>query len=144
MDIDTGEVRVIRMVGCHDMGRAINPNMARGQIYGGLTMGMGMAVMEDLAVNKKTTEIKHLNFEEYLIPTAMDVGENAALLDEHPDPRAPFGGRSLGEPATEPGAAAVIGAINHALGKAGTIRTLPADLDRVFAAARALENEEGH
>lgn len=142
VDIDTGEVRVIRMVGCHDMGRAINPNMAKGQIYGGLTMGMGMAVMEDLAVNPRSTEIKHLNFEEYLIPTAMDVGENEALLDEHPDPRAPFGGRSLGEPATEPGAAAVIGAINHALGKAGMIRKLPADLDRVFAAARAMENEE--
>ncbi len=142
VDTDTGEVKVVHMAGCHDMGRAINPSMAKGQIYGGLVMGMGMAVMEDLAVDKKTTKIKHLNFEEYLIPTALDVWDNTALLDEHPDPRAPHGGRSLGEPATEPGAAAVIGAINHALGNAGAIRKLPADLDRVFAAARAMENEE--
>ncbi|MEG1525091.1 MAG: xanthine dehydrogenase family protein molybdopterin-binding subunit [Clostridia bacterium] len=143
VDMDTGEVQVIRMVGCHDMGRAINPSMAKGQIYGGMVMGMGMALMEDLAVNPKTTEIKHLNFEEYLIPTALDIGENVSLLDEHPDPRAPFGGRSLGEPATEPGAAAVICALNHALGKAGTIKKLPADLDSVFAAVRASEKEEG-
>lgn len=143
VDTDTGEVTVLRMVGCHDMGRAINPGMAKGQIYGGMAMGMGMAVMEDLAVDPKTTEIKHLNFEEYLIPTALDVGDNVPLLDEHPDPRAPFGGRSLGEPATEPGAAAVIGAINHAIGKAGAIRKLPADLDSVFAAAKRVQNEEG-
>ena len=143
VDMDTGEVTVIRMAGCHDMGRAINPTMAKGQIYGGMAMGMGMAVMEDLAVNPKTTQLKNLNFENYLIPTALDVADNAALLDEHPDPRAPFGGRSLGEPATEPGAAAVACAINNALGRAGAIRKLPADLDSVFAAARAIDNEEG-
>ena len=62
---------------------------------------------------------------------------NTALLDEHPDPRSAFGGRSMGEPATEPGAAALLCAVNHALGRAGTIREVPADLDRVFHAANA-------
>ena len=60
--------------------------------------------MEDLGHNSKTSIIKNLNFENYLIPTAEDVPDNVPILDEHPDPRSAFGGRNLGEPATEPGA----------------------------------------
>ncbi len=140
VDLDTGSVEVIRMVGCHDMGRAINPALAKGQIYGGLAMAQGMALLEDLGHNAKTSALKNLNFEDYLLPTVLDVpDDNAPLLDEHPDPRSAFGGRSLGEPATEPGAGALICAVNHALGRPGLIRELPADLDRVFAAVRAME-----
>lgn len=140
VDLDTGSVEVVRMVGCHDMGRAINPVMAKGQIYGGLAMAQGMALSEDLGHNKRTSALKNLNFEDYLIPTVLDVPDcNTPMLDEHEDPRSAFGGRSLGEPATEPGAAALACAVSHALGRAGLIRELPADLDRVFAAVRAME-----
>jgi len=140
VDLDTGSVEVIRMVGCHDMGKAINPVLAKGQIYGGLAMAQGMALLEDLGHNPKTSALKNLNFEDYLLPTVLDVpDDNVPLLDEHPDPRSAFGGRSLGEPATEPGAGALICAINHALGHPGLIRELPADLDRVFAAVRTME-----
>ncbi len=140
VDFDTGKVDVLKMVGCHDMGRAINPAMAKGQIYGGLAMAQGMALIEDLGHNDRTSALKNLNFEDYLIPTVLDVPDgNVPILDEHYDPRSAFGGRSLGEPATEPGAGAVICAVNHALGKAGLIRELPADLDRVFAAIRSVE-----
>lgn len=142
VDLDTGAVQVIRMVGCHDMGRAVNPAMAKGQIYGGIAMAEGMALTEDLVHNAQTAAVKNLNFENYLIPTAMDIGDITALLEEHDDPRSAFGGRSLGEPATETGAAALICAVNHALGKPGLIRELPADLDRVFAAAQAMEDGE--
>ena len=143
VDLDTGRVDVIKMVGCHDPGKAINPTMVKGQIYGGMTMAAGMALTEDLGHNPKTGVLKNLNFENYLLPTVMDVPENVPLLDEHFDPRTAFGGRSLGEPATEPGAAAVVAAVNHALGKAGLIHELPADLDRVFFAARSLEAQKG-
>lgn len=140
VDLDTGSVDVIRMVGCHDMGRAINPVLVKGQIYGGLAMAQGMALTEDLGHNAKTSALKNLNLEDYLVPTVLDVpDDNVPLLDEHPDPRSAFGGRSLGEPATEPGAGALICAINHALGHPGLIRELPADLDRVFAAVRVME-----
>ena len=143
VDMDTGGVEVIQMVGCHDMGRAINPAMAKGQIYGGLAMAQGMALIEDLGHSAKTSALKNLNFEDYLIPTVLDVPDgNVPILDEHHDPRSAFGGRSLGEPATEPGAAAVVCAVNHALGCAGLIRELPADLDRVFAAIRSIEGGE--
>ncbi len=140
VDCDTGAVTVIRMVACHDMGRAMNPAMATGQIYGGMVMAQGMGLLEDVGHSSKTSALKNLNFENYLLPTVLDVpDDNLPLLDEHPDPRSAFGGRSLGEPATEPGAAALVCAVNHALGKAGYIRSLPADLDRVFHAAKHLE-----
>ena len=143
VDLDTGSVDVLKMVGCHDMGRAINPAMAKGQIYGGLAMAQGMALIEDLGHSAKTSALKNLNFEDYLIPTVLDVPDcNVTILDEHHDPRSAFGGRSLGEPATEPGAGALLCAVNHALGRAGLIRELPADLDRVFAAIRSMEVEK--
>ena len=95
-------------------------------------------LLEDLGHSETTSAFKNLNFEDYLLPTALDVPDcNTALLDEHPDPRSAFGGRSMGAPATEPGAAALLCAVNHALGRAGTIREVPADLDRVFHAANA-------
>ena len=143
VDMDTGSVNVVKMVGCHDAGKAINPAMIKGQIYGGMTMAAGMAITEDLGFNPKTSALKNLNFENYLIPTAMDVNENVALLEENYDPRTAFGGRSIGEPATEDGAAAIVAAINHALGHPGLIHELPADLDRVFFAAKSLDEKKG-
>lgn len=142
VDLDCGTVELIKMVGCHDMGRAVNPLMADGQIYGGMVMAEGMALFEDLGHSKRDGSLKNTNFENYIIPTAMDVPENVALRDEHPDPRSAFGGRSLGEPATEPGCGAIICAINQALGKAGYIHTLPADLDKVFFAGQELFGKE--
>ena len=142
VDLDCGAVEVIKMVGCHDMGRAINPEMAKGQIYGGMVMAAGMALTEDLALDRRDASLHNINFESYIIPTAMDVPENVPLLDEHPDPRSAFGGRSLGEPATEPGVGAIICAVNHALGQPGYIHTLPADLDKVFFAGQELFPKE--
>ncbi len=141
VDAETGFVQLVKMVGSHDMGRAVNPQCVVGQIYGGAVMGAGMAMMEDLALDPETAWIGHQNFEEYLIPTALDVGDVVPILDEHPDPRMAVGARSIGEPSTEPGAAAVLGAINMAIGKAGCIRCLPANLDKVFFACRAIREE---
>ncbi|HZK28975.1 MAG TPA: xanthine dehydrogenase family protein molybdopterin-binding subunit [Clostridia bacterium] len=143
VDLDVGSVNVIKMVGCHDMGRAINPVLVNGQIYGGLAMAQGMALTEDLGHDSKTGALKNLNFEGYLLPTVLDVPDtNVPILDEHPDPRAAFGGRSVGEPSTEPGVAALTCAVNMALGKPGMIHELPFDLDRVFAAAQELWGED--
>lgn len=142
VDLDNGSVEVLKMVGCHDPGRAIHPEMVKGQIYGGMAMAAGMALLEDVGLNRKDGSLKNRNFENYIIPTAMDVPENVPLLDEHPDPRSAFGGHSMGEPATEPGAAAVTCAVNMALGKAGYLNRLPFDLDRVFFAGLELFGKE--
>ena len=142
VDLDCGTVEIIKMVGCHDMGRSINPIMADGQIYGGMAMAEGMAIFEDLGLDRKTGRLKNTNYENYISPTAMDVPENVAIRNENPDPRSAFGGHSLGEPATEPGVGAITCAINMALGKAGYIRSLPADIDRVFFAGQELFGEK--
>ncbi len=143
VDLDVGSVEVIKMVGCHDPGRAINPTFLHGQIYGGLAMAQGMALLEDLGHSKETGGLKNLNFADYLLPTVLDVPDtNVPILDEHPDPRSAFGGRSMGEPATEPGAGALACAVNMALGKPGMIKQLPFDLDRVFAAAQELWGDD--
>ncbi|MDD3417996.1 MAG: xanthine dehydrogenase family protein molybdopterin-binding subunit [Eubacteriales bacterium] len=143
VDLDVGTVEVIKMVGAHDPGRAINPTFLHGQIYGGLAMAQGMALLENLGHNTETGALKNQNFADYLLPTILDVPDtNVPILDEHPDPRSAFGGRSMGEPATEPGAGALTCAVNMALGKPGMIKQLPFDLDRVFAAAQELWGED--
>ncbi len=143
VDLDVGTVTVIKMVGAHDPGRAINPTFLHGQIYGGLAMAQGMALLEDLGHSTATGALKNQNFADYLLPTILDVPDtNVPILDEHPDPRSAFGGRSMGEPATEPGAGALTCAVNMALGKPGMIKQLPFDLDRVFAAAQELWGED--
>ncbi|HZJ90578.1 MAG: xanthine dehydrogenase family protein [Clostridiaceae bacterium] len=143
VDLDLGTVEVIKMVGSHDPGRAINPTLLKGQIYGGMAMAQGMALLEDLGHNPKTGALKNLNFSGYLLPTVLDVPDiNQPLLEENPDPRSAFGGRSMGEPSLEPGIGAVTCAVNMALGKPGMIKQLPFDLDSVFEAAQELWGED--
>lgn len=139
VDLDLGTVEVIKMVGSHDPGRAINPTLLAGQVYGGLAMAQGMGLTENLGCDPETGEVGNKNFADYLLPTALDVPDtNVPIFVENPDPRSAFGGRSMGEPSTEPGAGAITCAINMALGKPGMIRELPFDLDRVFGAAQEL------
>lgn len=123
------------MAGCHDAGRIINPQMAAGQVTGGMAMGIGMALTEAVETNPETGVIRTSNFNSYLLPTARDTCKMTVLFEENPDVCGPFGGKSLGEPAMEPAPAAVIGAVNMALGDAGALRKLPATLEDVFFAA---------
>lgn len=130
VDLASGKVRVLKMVGSHDAGRVINQTLACGQVFGGLVMGAGMALMEDLDSRKGVC--RNLNFDNYIIPGTMDVGENEVIMVDNPDPVGPFGAKSLGEPATEPGAAAVSCAVNHALRGIGRLHDLPFSLENVF------------
>ena len=142
VDTETGQVKVLQMVGCHDAGRIINPQMAAGQVTGGMAMGIGMALMETVEVNARTGVIRSDNFDSYLLPTARDACKMTVLFEENPDACGPFGGKSLGEPAMEPAPAAVSGAVNMALGDAGALRKIPATLEDVFFAAHP-EYKEG-
>lgn len=143
VDLDVGSVEVIKMVGSHDPGRVINPTLLKGQVWGGLAMSQGMALLEDIGHNPETTVLKNQNFSGYLLPTVLDVPDvNVPIFTENPDPRAAFGGRSMGEPSLEPGMPALTCAVHMALGKAGMINELPFDLDRVFAAAQELWGDD--
>jgi CO/xanthine dehydrogenase Mo-binding subunit len=138
VDPDTGKVDVVRVTAAHDVGRAISPSMIRSQVCGGIAMGMGYALLERYGIDEGIPEA--LNFEEYLLATAMDAPDVEMILVENPDPSGPFGAKSIGEPATEIAAPAILNAIAHATGR--RIASLPADLECV-ALGRSLHRRDG-
>jgi CO/xanthine dehydrogenase Mo-binding subunit len=128
VDVETGKVDVLRVVAVHDVGRAINRSAVLGQFYGGVAMGLGYGLLEEFDIDDGVP--KQLNFDEYLIPTALDVPPITPIIVEHPDPAGPFGAKSIGEPANELAAPAILNAIAHATG--ARIYELPATLERVL------------
>ena len=113
-DMDTGEVEVLDIVASHDVGRAVNPVNVVGQIEGGVSMGLGYGLMEEVVV--KEGKIRNPRFSEYFIPTALDMPEVTSLLVENEEPTGPFGAKGVGEPALLPTAPAILNAITAATG----------------------------
>jgi aldehyde oxidoreductase len=110
VDHALGTVKLLKITAAHDVGRAINPMLARGQIEGGIAQGIGLALMEEYLPGR--TE----NLHDYLIPTFGDVPPIESLLIEVPDPEGPFGAKGLGEHVLIPTAPAILNAIRHATG----------------------------
>jgi len=128
VDTVTGRVRVTRFVSSHDVGRVINLNGARGQVYGGVAMGLGYALLEEYPEDHGIPVLA--NFDEYLIPTASDLPQVEVAFIENPDEIGPHGAKTLGEPACEIAAPAIANAVANATGK--RIRELPLTLERVL------------
>ncbi len=114
VEAKTGKVRVTNVVAAHEVGRAINPQMAAGQIFGGILMGLGFALKEE--IRHQSAVIQNTNLGTYTIPRATDAPEMTAILVENPDPVGPWGAKSLGEPTNELMGAAVANAIYSATG----------------------------
>ncbi len=110
----SGKVKLFNAVAAHDVGRAVNPEMVRGQIYGGMAMSAGYGLHEEVKApgGKMTT----LNLNTYRIPRSLDLPEMKAILIENPDPVSPTGAKSIGEPANEILAPAIANAIFNATG----------------------------
>jgi CO/xanthine dehydrogenase Mo-binding subunit len=132
VDPQLGTVKLHKITAAHDLGRAINPLLAEGQIEGGIAQGIGMALMEEY-VSGRTD-----NLHDYLIPTFGDVPPIESLLIEVPDPEGPYGAKGLGEHVLIPTAPAILNAIRHATG--ARITRLPALPHRILAAMK----EAGH
>ncbi len=128
VDTETGKVNVVDFVSAHDVGKAINRNTVLGQFYGGVAMGLGYGLMEEFDFEDSIP--KQLNFDEYLIPTSMDVPNIIPIIVENEDAAGPFGAKSIGEPSNELAAPAIINAIYNATGK--RIYEIPATLERVL------------
>ncbi|HSF65053.1 MAG TPA: molybdopterin cofactor-binding domain-containing protein [Paracoccaceae bacterium] len=126
VDRALGTVRLIKITAAHDVGRAINPMLATGQIEGGIAQGIGLALMEEYLPGR--TE----NLHDYLIPSTGDVPPIESILIEVPDPEGPFGARGLGEHVLIPTAPAILNAIRHATG--ASVTKLPALPHRVLDA----------
>ena len=125
-DVATGEVRVEKIIAAHDVGKALHPESVRGQILGGVAMGVGFALMEEYMPGE--TE----SMKDYHIPTSADMPEVETIIVECPEPTGPFGAKGVGEPALIPTAPAIVNALSDALGE--RILSLPANLERVLEA----------
>jgi aldehyde oxidoreductase len=131
VDLKLGTVKLIKITAAHDVGKAINPVLAEGQIEGGIAQGIGMALMEEYIPGR--TE----NLHDYLIPTIGDVPPIETILVEVPDPEGPFGAKGLGEHVLIPTAPAILNAIRHAAGV--LVTKVPATPARIRAAIRDKE-----
>jgi len=114
VDRELGTVDVKEIVAIHDVGRAINPPAAEGQIEGGVGQGIGYALYEQLRRREDGTWIDNLT--EYLLPTALDTPNIAAELIECPEASGPFGAKGSGEQGTVATASAIANAIADATG----------------------------
>jgi CO/xanthine dehydrogenase Mo-binding subunit len=126
VDSCTGEVIVRNVAAAHDVGKAVHAQGVKGQICGGVVMGLGMALMEEFVPGKNE------NFENYHIPTMMDAPEIEPIIVEDPEETGPYGAKGVGEPALIPTAPAIASAVGQALGR--PMRHLPISLERVMGA----------
>ena len=134
VDIETGHVFVRRVVSANDVGRAINPELVRGQIEGAVVQAQGYAVMENLVSSEGQIRNPHLST--YLIPTVLDVPlEVKSVVLEYPDPIGPWGARGMAEMPFLALAPAIVAAVHDATGV--WIDSIPLTPDRVVAALRA-------
>jgi CO/xanthine dehydrogenase Mo-binding subunit len=132
VDTITGHVRVTDFLGAHDSGRIVNPLTAESQVKGGVTMGLGMALHEELRYDKHTGLPVSAGYYHARIMTHMDVPNVRVLFVETEDQYGPFGAKTLGELTIIPTVAAVGNAVFNAIGK--RVRDLPITRERILEA----------
>lgn len=130
VDRETGRVDVKKIVAAHDLGRALNPMLAEGQIEGGVSMGIGFGMTENLIVQDGV--VKNATLVDYKIPTVADMPVVEPVLVETIDPEGPFGAKGLGECPTIPTAAAIANAVYQATGV--RIKELPITQEKILKA----------
>jgi CO/xanthine dehydrogenase Mo-binding subunit len=134
----TGWVTVPRIWIAHDIGRALNPTLARGQVEGGVYMGLGEALMEEQEFRRLPKKLSHAlvhkfpSILEYKSPTSLDMPEVMTELIEEPDPRGPFGAKEVGQGPLLPIMPAVANAVYDAVG--GRIDEVPITPEKVMKA----------
>lgn len=134
VDIDTAEVRIRRMSGAFAAGRILNPKSARSQVIGSMTMGVGAALMEELAVDTRFGFFVNHDMAEYLVPVHADIPQQDVLfLDELDDKSSPMKAKGVGELGICGAGAAVANAIHNATGI--RLRDYPLTIDKLLAAA---------
>jgi carbon-monoxide dehydrogenase large subunit len=135
VDPHDGTVRLERHVIVADVGRAINPLIVHGQMHGGAAQGIGQALMEHVVFDPVTGQPLAASFMDYAVPRADDLPSIVVELDELREPDNPLGVKGAGENATTGAPAAVMNAIDDALGAAGAGGVdMPATPERVWRA----------
>ncbi|MFF0446735.1 xanthine dehydrogenase family protein molybdopterin-binding subunit [Streptomyces sp. NPDC004609] len=116
VDTELGLVKVVELACAQDVGKALNPLSVVGQIQGGTTQGLGIAVMEEILVDPATAKVRNPSFTDYLIPTILDTPAIPVEVLELADDHAPYGLRGVGEAPTLSSTPAVLAAIRAATG----------------------------
>jgi CO/xanthine dehydrogenase Mo-binding subunit len=111
-------VRVVRVDMAQDVGKALNPQAITGQLEGGIMQGFGLAVMEELVIDRGV--ILNPTFTDYLLPTFLDAPAVETRIIEQPDHWGPFGAKGIGESPTISSTPAIVAAIRVATGRALT------------------------
>ena len=141
VDVETGEVRVDKIVAIHDVGRVINTLGASSQVEGGIIQGIGHTLSEERIVDPATGSILTRTLDAYKMPTIADVPEIVTDLVDVPDPHLTnLGAKGLGEPPIIPTAAAIANAIRDATG--ADIRSLPISREEMLRALREAAERE--
>jgi CO/xanthine dehydrogenase Mo-binding subunit len=135
----TGKIEVVRVASAHDVGRALNPVGCEGQIEGGIHMGLGYCLTEELRLDRG--RVLNPGFLDYKLLTAPDMPEIRITLIESVDEAGPFGAKGLGESGTIPISAAVANAVKDAVGV--RLTELPMTPERVYRALRAVRPPAG-
>jgi len=128
VDMRTGKIKVEKVTLAYEIGRAINPKIVEGQIYGGFLQGLGYGLFEE--IEQRDGYVFSLNFDDYLVPTVKDVPDFDLKIFESASKVGPFGAKGVGEIGVELAAASVANALYAATGK--RLRELPLNLERVL------------
>jgi xanthine dehydrogenase molybdenum-binding subunit len=135
VDFSTGEVRVVRVIGATDVGKAINPLGLQGQVEGGIIMGIGHALTEEFIVEEGKVFTDHMA--RYRMPSIMHMPEELkVIIVEHPTKEGPFGAKGVGEISTMPTSPAITNAIYNACGV--RFKRLPVDQDHLLLALKSM------
>lgn len=137
VDIETGEVKVQRVVAGADVGQPINPISVEGQLHGGMQQGIGYALMENIYIDPTSGTPLNLDYLNYKMPTARDMPSQIdVFLAETREPTGPFGAKGIGESATNDAATAVANAIYNATGL--RMKELPITSEKILRAIKKL------
>ena len=130
VDINTGQVKVLKVIAAHDVGRALNPLAVAGQIEGGVVMGLGIALQEEFVMEEGVP--KSTSLAKYRIPSVERTPEIVPIIVEDKLAEGPYGAKGIGEIPSIPTAPAIINAIYNAAGV--RLYSLPATPKKVLAA----------
>ena len=131
VDPDLGEIRVSRYVGAFDAGHVLNTKTARSQLIGGITYGIGMALLEETLVDGEPGRIVNTNVSEYVMPVNADVPDIQTIIVPNDDKNSnPLGAKGIGELPMVGVAAAIANAVYHATGV--RVRKVPIRIEDVL------------
>lgn len=130
---ETGNVKVLKIVAAHDVGRAVNPTICEGQLEGAMQHGLGYALTENLRIEDGKTLVA--DFRDYFLRRAPDMPPIEIMLVESNEPNGPYGAKGVGEPALVPLSPAIANAIYNAVG--ARVKELPMTREKVLKAIEA-------